>query len=125
MDFQQKRKVRNILHSKITLVILFVILIFLAKGAIGIFIKAKSSVDNLREVKKEYQSLQDRKAVLSNSINKLKTPEGIEAEIRSKYNVAKSGEVDIVMIDPTSTGTDNQNVLGGGFWNRILGWFTP
>ncbi len=123
MDFQQKRKVRNVLYSKVTLVILLIVLIFLAKGAIGIFIKARVSVNNLGEVKKEYQSLADRKNVLTESINKLKTQEGIEAEIRSKYNVAKNGEVDIVIVDEKNSSTNGQNVSGGGFWSKILGWF--
>ena len=125
MDFQQKRKIRNIMYSKVTLVILLVLAIFLARGAWGIFIKAQNSRSDLKETSKEYTDLETRKEILTNNIAELKTGEGIEAEIRSKYSVAKNGEVNIVIVDKNATNTNDENTSSGSFWSRILEWFTP
>jgi len=123
MDFQQKRKVRNILYSKVTMIALLVLAIVLARGSFGIFMKAQSSMNSLRDTSKEYADLEARKETLTDNIAKLKTSEGIEEEIRSKYSVAKNGEVDIVVMDKKATGTNVTSTSSSGFWSRVFGWF--
>ncbi|MGB8816274.1 MAG: septum formation initiator family protein [Minisyncoccia bacterium] len=122
MDFQQKRKIKSVMYSKVTLFILLIIFIFLAKGAWGIYIKAQSSRNSLAETNKEYTDLETRENMLTGNIARLKTEEGIEAEIRSKYSVAKSGEVSIVIVDKDATNTTNKGGSGSGFWGSFLNW---
>jgi cell division protein FtsB len=123
MDFQQKRKLRNIMYSKVTLIILLLLTFFLSKGAWGIFVKALSSKNSLKEIKKEYTDLESRKQILSDDIAELNTEEGKEEEIRSKYSVAKNGEVNIVIVDKNTTNTKNTNSSNSDFWSKFLEWF--
>ena len=111
------------MYSKVTLVVLLLLTVFLAKGAWGIFMKALSSKNSFKEINKEYMSLEARKQTLSNNIAELNTEEGKEEEIRSKYSVAKDGEVSIVIVDKGATDTNSLGGSRGGFWSNILDWF--
>jgi cell division protein FtsB len=123
MDFQQKRKIRNIMYSKVMLIILLLLAFILSKGAWGIFIKALSSRSSLKEIKKEYTDLETRKQILSDNITELNTEEGREEEIRSKYSVSKNGEVNIVIIDKNTTSTNDVSSSNSDFWSKFLEWF--
>ncbi len=57
-----------------------------------------------------------RKDMLNSEIGRLKTDNGVEEEIRSKFNVAKPGETVVVVINGSSS-TSSQNSSGNkGFW---------
>jgi len=121
IDFQQKRQFKKIMYSKVSFVIVFILVIFLAKANYNIYQKSKLSSDNYAGVKRDYDGLKARKEMLESEINRLKTDNGIEEEIRSKFNVAKPGETVVVVINnSTSTDTNNQNK---GFWSNFLGIF--
>ena len=54
--------------------------------------------------------------MLESEINRLKTDNGIEEEIRSKFNVAKPGETVVTVINSaTDTLTDN-DTSNKSFW---------
>ncbi len=115
IDFQQKKKINKFLYSKVTLVIFFIIIIFLAKATYNIYQKYKLNAENYDTVKKQYDSLNERKDMLNSEIERLKTDTGVEEEIRSRFNVAKPGETVVVVINGSSSGssTSSQNK---GFW---------
>ena len=122
-DYQQKKKIRKVIYSKITLVALFILIIVLVKANYGIFVKERLSNENYNIVKNDFDSLNGRKAVLESEINRLKTSEGIEEEIRSKFDVSKPGEIVVNIIsDSSSTSVENDN-KEIGFWQKILNWF--
>src|ERR1035437_2788325 len=121
IDFQQKRKINKIIYSKVSFVILFILIIFLGKSTLDIYKKYKISSDNYNETKKEYDSLQSRKGMLSSEINKLNTESGIEEEIRSKFSVAKPGETVVTVIDSSSSTSTDGNNSRKGFWSNLFG----
>jgi len=123
IDFQQKRKFNKFMYSKVTLVILFIIVIFLAKATYNIYQKYKISAGNYSAVKKDYDSLNARKNMLGSEIDRLKTDTGVEEEIRSKFNVAKPGETVVVVINGSSSTSTNQDNTKKGFWTSFLGIF--
>ncbi len=111
------------LTSRWAFVVLAVVTILLLKGAWGVHLKMKESQDSLVKVHQSLQVAQKRETELTTSIDTLKTPEGIEREIRSKFNVAKSGEEVIMVVDTTQnesstddTGTPLGRVLGSWFF---------
>ena len=120
-DFQQKRQLKKIIYSKLTLVVLFIAVIFLVRSNYDIYQKYKLSLSTYNEVKGDYDSLKSRKDMLESEIDRLKTDNGIEEEIRSKFSVAKPGETVVVVVNNgTSTNTDVSN---SGFWSNLWGLF--
>lgn len=122
-DYQQKKKIRKVIYSKITLAVLFVAIIILAKANYSIYKKEVLSNENYNIVKNDFDSLKERKVVLESEIKRLKTNEGVEEEIRSKFDVSKPGEIVVNVIDnSSSTLIENKN-KGVNLWQKITNLF--
>ena len=61
--------------------------------------------------------------MLSSEIERLKTKDGIEEEIRNKFNVVKPGEHLVVIVDDASTSKNETTKQNTGWWGSFLGWF--
>ena len=123
VDFQQKKKIRKIIYSRITIVVLFVVIIFLAKAVYDIFVKERMSSESVSMIEKDYNSLKERQNMLKSEISKLNTKDGIEEEIREKYSVAKQGETVVVIVDSTSSTSSGKIDNQKGFWQGIVNFF--
>jgi len=123
IDFQQKNKINKILYSKVTLVILFILIIFMFKAAYNIFIKNRINNENYSAIKKNYDSLISRKDMLDSEIARLNTEAGIEEEIRGRFSVAKPGETVVVIVNSNSGTITDSNAKNSGFWKSILNIF--
>jgi cell division protein FtsB len=128
LEFQQKKKLYQFLHSPLMLMALVVVLVVLAKASWGVYQKERLSAENLSRQNAELQKLSVRQNSLAQSIDYLKTDEGVEAEIRSKFRFARDGESIAVIIDnETATATKAVSVATSteskGFFGRIFSWF--
>ncbi len=121
-DFQQKRKIKKAVYSKISLVILLVIIIPLAHATYGIYQKEQLSSVNFNSAKKEYDDLKAREDMLNSEIGRLQTDEGIEEDIRNKFSVAKPGEQVIVIFDKEGT-SSVENHQKESFWQKLVSFF--
>ncbi len=99
LEFQQKRKVKRIFHSKITILILLLVLFFVGRGVWKIYQKQVVTKENLEKVTDSLAKLQERESRLSSEITWLQTQAGTEAEIRERYGLIKPNEEVIVVID--------------------------
>lgn len=120
--FEEKREKRNLAYSKPVVILLFLILVVLARatwyGYQGFMLSKKN-----REVARlEKEELETRIFELENDIKKLETDRGLEGEIRGKFGVAKEGEGVIMLVDSSETSTDEVKE-GKGFWGTIMNWF--
>src|SRR4051812_37175339 len=97
-EFQEKHQFRKRLYSKTVLFILAIVIILIARGVFGVYAKEKATRDELARVDNEKGVIQTRYDSLENNSERLKTEEGMEAEIRGKFDVAKSGEGVIVIV---------------------------
>lgn len=122
-DYQQKKQIKKVIYSKITLVILFIFIIILVKANYGIFKKERLSRENYKIVKEDFDSLKNRKSILESEINRLKTDEGVEEEIRLKFDVSKPGEVVVNIIDDSSSTSKESEDNKESFWTKLIGWF--
>jgi len=122
LEFQQKRNIKNILYSKFSLVILFLLIIFLAHSTYGIYIKSKLSTEGYDKVKNQYEDLNNRKIALEAEIDRLNSDIGVEEELRSKFNVAKPGETVVVVVDSKNIGKDLVKDTDNNFW-EFWNWF--
>jgi len=123
LDFQQKRKVRKVLYSRLTIFLLLVIVLFLVRATYHIYTTEKMSADNYAAVLRNFNDLKTRQAMLGSQIDKLSTESGQEEEIRSKFSVAKPGEAVVMVIDGTNSASVDPSNTNTGLWQKFLGLF--
>ena len=101
------------------------LVVLLARATIGVYHKEAESHRNLAAVSAEFKMLQERHEVLKRETNKLNTQEGIEQEIRKKFQVAKPGESLLVVVDkplPPSAEKDEAGFFSK-MWSNVSGVF--
>ena len=124
IPFQERKKLRKILYAKATLLILFVVLIFVVKGTYQVYKKAHIARTEQKEVEKSFDELSTHTKELEESVERLKSEQGIEWEIRQKFTVARPGEEVVVIVDENDKKSKNGGALGGqSFWQRVVGFW--
>ena len=125
LEFQEKKKLRNILYSKITLIAIFVVLVFVVRATFSIYHKQKVSGENLSKAREEIAELEKREKMLNSEIDRLKTDKGTEEEIRKKFMVGKAGEQVIVIVDDNKTNKNgaDANDKKKSIWVKFLDLF--
>lgn len=121
LDYEEKRYVKRIIYSRISVGIVFIFFLLIAKGTWNAYREAKLTGDNRNVAENELIELKTRKDFIETEIFSLNTPEGKEEEIRSKFQVAKEGENIIMIVDEKQnyvpTETDK------GFLNKLKNLF--
>ncbi len=98
-EFEQKKKIRKTIYSKITAVFLFIVLIFLLHATYQIYKKTVESRKQLEAVENKIIELDLKKEKLAEQISDLESSVGQEEEARNRYSLAKEGERAVVIID--------------------------
>ncbi|TSC62138.1 MAG: Uncharacterized protein G01um101448_579 [Parcubacteria group bacterium Gr01-1014_48] len=123
LRFQEKKTFKRYLYSQVSLWILGIFILFVCNAVYGVYKKAQSANAFLAEAQKNLRAMQDQEKYFSAEIERLKSDQGIEEEIRSKFQVAKEGEKVVVIIDKK----EDQNVTAmtpqKNFFQKILDIF--
>jgi cell division protein FtsB len=121
---QERKLVKRRMYSKTSLIILALILFFMAKGVYAVYEKERESRTEVERIAKQKAELQQRYDFIQEKSDHLKSTDGIEAEIRSKFDVVKEGEGLIVIVDKnvTTIEEDRRGVLKK-FWDSVVGVF--
>lgn len=98
-EFQEKRRRQRLLYSKLTLFVLVIVVLVLARATWNVYEKKSDSAEKRAKSQQELLSLTQQEALLLAEIEALKTQDGQEAEIRDTYRMAKEGEGLIVIVD--------------------------
>lgn len=112
-------------HSPIALAIIFLILVWFSYKIIFLIEKQKETTYKKEQYLNEINRLKEKESLLSEQLLRVETEEGIEEVIRSKYQVTKSGEKMVTIVD------ENENIesevekenTGHGLWNFIKNIF--
>ena len=123
MEFQEKRKVKRILYSKVTLVILAIVIVVLVNSVWGVYKKRALSKENLEKTQASLEILQAREKLLSAEIERLKSATGVEEEIREKFGLVKPGEEVIIIVDNDSQVSTSTSTRNRSFWQKMIEWF--
>lgn len=125
LEFQEKKKLRSILYSKVTLVALSVIFFFIVKATFGVYYKEKASRENLNIVNERLLELEKREKRLALEVDRLNTDKGAEKEIRKKFMIGKEGENVIVIVDEAKAEKSVKESDKGekSIWSRFLDFF--
>ena len=98
-EFQHNNENNKGIYSKWVLLLLLVLIAIAVKGLVNIYTKESASREEMNLVNSKNSALQQRYDELSNRVNDLKTDQGLEKEIRSKFDVVKPGEQVILVVD--------------------------
>ncbi len=120
LEFRKKKKIRKVIYSPIILIVLCLTLFLLVKGVWSVYQKQKLSLQNLEKERKELEKLVSREKTLATSINYLKTDQGVENEIRSKFRAVKENEKVVVIIDDQASTTIAEPPAKKGFWYELF-----
>jgi hypothetical protein len=121
-DFKAKQRLRKKLYSRGSFIILLSITVLLVRGAWGAWQKQRESGNNLARVEQELSSARGREQELSQSIERIKTPDGVENEIRQKFSVVRPGEEIVLIVNETRNNTDSDSG-SPSFIKKIGRWF--
>ncbi len=122
-EFEHKRGIRRFLLSPVVLISLGAVFIFLVRATWSIYEKNRDSRTELGLAEERLARLQERQETLTRSIEKLQTESGVEAEIRNRFQMAKEGETEVVIVEAPSAPTSPEP-LKVGFFQKILNFFT-
>ena len=123
---------KRLLASPVTLIIVLVIFVVLARAAWTMVSRAKLANERLSQAQAQYAKLEDSQAKLSNEVTELSSPGGIEADLREKYHAVTPGESVAVIVDGPSTGDSDQSASAlnaspstpnESWWRRFLNIF--
>jgi cell division protein FtsB len=122
LDYGQKRKFRSFLYNRYILGFLGLLVILAVHSTWNVYQKQRESVALLRVAQEESSVLKAREQELQTKIASMQTEQGMEEEIRSKFNVAKPGENVVVVLDQSDATTSTPRATTS-FWQRILNFF--
>ncbi len=112
------------MYSKTTLLALLLVLVLVARGVYNVSQKESETRLEVVRAEKQKAELQGRYSAIRDSSDQLKSSAGIEAEIRSKFDVVKEGEGVIVIVDKDLPviEEDKRGALKK-FWDSVIGVF--
>jgi len=122
-SFHEKRKLRQIVYSRLAIVVLLGLVVFLGMQVWDVFQKERSTHTNKKQQERELSELREREGVLRKEVERLETESGLESEIREKFEVGREGEGLIIVINPLEENAASSYTEGQGFWERVLSWF--
>lgn len=99
--FAKEKKIQKVLYSRLTVVLLVIVVFFLGFSVYSVFEKKQQAESQASIAEKETKALLSRKVKTETAIENLQTDEGIEEILRNKYRAAKEGEGLVVVVDRT------------------------
>ena len=120
-DFHTKRKARNAIYSKPVLLFLGIVVIGFMYSVYGAFEKERETRSVRDQRAAVLSELHVREAALQGELDRLSTEKGLEAEIRSKFEVAKEGEEVIVIVEAPEDEETLPEEEEKGFFERLFG----
>lgn len=130
-DFHEKRKIRNIVFSKFTILILLILTILLSMSVFERFMALRAIAEKRAIREAELHELRQRAAALEAEVEYLQHGRGIEEELRNRFDVAKEGEQVIIIVDDEKgqetsikklEQSDADSASTSSFWSFFTFW---
>ena len=127
LDFHEKRKLRSFLYSKPAVAVLLAIAVLLSMSVYERYQSERDMAAKRQELEGKLVALKNQAATLEEEVERLKSDRGIEEELRDRFEVAKSGEDIVIIVDggaTTSATTSSRYTASAGFWSRLSAFFS-
>ncbi len=115
---------RRVMYSFPSLIVFTIVAFFLVRGAFKVMDKEWESSRRVDNLEGKAVALTLREQELKDSIDRLKTEEGLKEEIKERFNVTQEGEYVAVIVDKkeVSSSTDSSTLSWyKRFWTAIMG----
>ncbi|MDO8555241.1 MAG: hypothetical protein Q7R75_01605 [bacterium] len=124
-EFQEMRKLRRIFFSRPAFMVFCFIAILLVFSVFKVYKKSSQAVLKNAAVLKEIADINKRKSELEANLQKLKTEQGMEEELRKKFQIKRQGEEFFVIIEkePPADNANNNNSQGKVILEKVLNFF--
>ncbi len=122
-EFQDRRRVRRLLHSRYVIGALIVVFALSIRAVWGIYDKYTKSEELSARMEANLEELRSRKQKLEDLNASLGTAEGREREIRDRFGVVREGERTIVIVDDPGTNSDVTPLEPRSWWTVFLDIF--
>jgi len=103
LDVRERTRLRRVLYAKPTIILFAFLVALMLHGVWGIYQKSQEAVAKRDKAVAELAGLATREKELREDIARLSTGDGLEAEIRDRFMVAKEGEKVMIIADPDAT----------------------
>lgn len=119
---------QKILGSRLTIVILVLLVAALSLAVYDRYTVEKEVKERRESKEAELQNLKERQFLLEERVSYLQNDQGMEAEIRRHFDVAREGEQVVVLVGekekaPSTTSPLNQETeVDVGFWSWLWPW---
>jgi cell division protein FtsB len=120
-QFKSRRKTKRLLYSPVTVIVLTLVLVVLARSTWSIYEKYLLSSDRLDQAESQLFALKNQEGQLSQSIAQLSTASGTEAVMRTNFRIIKPGESLAVLVNTATTAATT--TAPEGFWGKLGEWF--
>ena len=87
----------------------------------NVYQKKKEAQEALADMRRQKAELEERKAELAEALDKLETPEGVDFEIRKRFNVAAAGESVAIIVEEERS-ADLQKIEET-WWGKVKNFF--
>lgn len=123
LDFRERSKLRRILYAKPTIIAGAILVAMVLHAVWGMYQKSQEALAKRNKATVELTSLTAREKQLHQDIARLSSGEGVEAEIRDRFMVAKEGEKVMIIADPIAAEAHTVTVADApsSFFGKILG----
>ena len=126
MDLQERNRLRYFLHSPILSMFLLIMVVLLINSNYHIYKKNQMAKMNRDESDRRLALLREKNNRLEIMLKKLRTERGVEEELRNKFQITKSGEEVLVVVDqdgPLQVGNYAAVSRYGSYWQRLKSFF--
>ena len=104
--------------------ILALLVVVAGRAVFNVYGKYQAGRANLALTEKELAAVLEKRGALEKETAKLQTEQGIEEEIRKKYQVTKEGEQLIIILNDQSQNLiEEASKNSGGLWSLIRKFF--
>jgi cell division protein FtsB len=121
-DYQKNKNLKSFIYSRPVIILLFLLVLIFAYGVAGFWRRMQVTTENRVLAERKIADLEQEKKRLVSDIEKLKTDDGVEDSIRSKFGLAKAGEGMIVVVDQKDV-VSNEEKEPSGVWSFIKNLF--
>ena len=120
-QFKSRRKLKKVFYSPVTVVVIALVLVVLARGTWSVYQKYLVSEDRLNQASGQLAALTTQEGDLSQSIAELSTASGTEEVMRTNFRIVKPGESLAVIVNTATTAPATTSPEG--FWGKLGAWF--
>ena len=110
------------MYHRATLIVLFLLTLVVVHSTWSVYQKKVESEEMKNISQKNVDELRARDNDLNSKIQRLDTTPGLEAEIRSKFTVAKNNENMVVIVDDKQSDATT-TIAKASFWTKLKAFF--